>query len=160
MDATEQDISSVLVNTDLFMGLSTSQLEPFVRMATFGPLRAGELIFAARESCSAIYVLKRGMASVELQLTDGIYDVAELSGPGKALGWSCLGQTGTYTVSARALMASETIALPVPLVLAQVRESRDVKVSLQHNIDTNMVHRPEGSSISNITRTAAEESVE
>jgi CRP/FNR family transcriptional regulator len=100
----------------LLEGLPRDELESLASVSTRRSLADGEVLFEHGQPATDLYVLVKG--GLILRTGDGGRSViVDSLGPGGLVGWSALRESATRLSTARAVGASELIAIPVDEVI-------------------------------------------
>lgn len=97
---TFEDQLHFLAKSDLFGGLLPDQLQKVVPLIEARYIKPNQTLFRAGEPASEVFVVRKGLVSVEIHLK-GVTSVVDTCGPGMVVGWSALRENATYLSSAR-----------------------------------------------------------
>jgi CRP/FNR family transcriptional regulator, cyclic AMP receptor protein len=115
MDGTP--ISELLAGSELFEGFGPEELEELAGAAEVRSLRRNEVVFNALDKAEHLYLVERGRIVIAIASPDGRESVMALMEPGDLFGeMGLFVGDSTRVASARALEASELVAVPYPPV--------------------------------------------
>ncbi len=100
---------------ELLKGLSDDEAERVVALGARMQLDAGSELFGLGDAAESIFLVTRGCLALTLPMQVGGHGeevLVEERWPGQAIGWSALIPPHRFTLSAKALLDSEVLALP------------------------------------------------
>jgi CRP/FNR family transcriptional regulator, cyclic AMP receptor protein len=115
--------ASELAGMDLFDSFTDDELASVASTADIRVLRRGDVLFTEGSAPTELFVVRRGRVAIANRSIDGRESVVALMEPGSAFGEMGLFLDEGRTAEARALEASEVVAVPY-LAVRRVYESR------------------------------------
>jgi CRP/FNR family cyclic AMP-dependent transcriptional regulator len=106
-------MDELLRNSEMFQGLSDSEIQCFRAIARNQALRAGEYLFLLGDTADQLYVVITGKVDLcfPMPLRGIVRDISvESIGAGNTLGWSALVKPYRFTLSARVIEPGEALA--------------------------------------------------
>lgn len=108
-------IKEVLAISELFKGLSDEELEKVAALGREEIYEAGTVIFTEGSVAEDFYILDEGKVALEMSLTPtpgvGRRVTVDTLTRGQSFGWSAVGGTPVYTMSARCVEPIRVIAI-------------------------------------------------
>ena len=108
-------IKQVLAMSELFKGLSDEELEKVAALGREEIYEAGTVIFTEGSVAEDFYILDEGKVALEMSLTPtpgmGRRVAVDTMTKGQSFGWSAIGGTPVYTMSARCIEPIRVIAI-------------------------------------------------
>lgn len=105
-------IADLLAGAGLFQGFDAVALAELATAAEVRSLRRNDVIFAEDEPATELFVVQSGRIAIATSSLDGRESVIALMEPGDLFGEMPLFDGGTRSAGARALEASELVAVP------------------------------------------------
>jgi len=124
-----------LKSSELFRGLSPSNLEKVASLCRSGSYRPNTTIFKEGDEAVNLYILTGGQVALEMDVRPvpsrpAIPTAVEVCPKGQILGWSALVEPYTYTLSARCMTNCTVLAIKGDIL----RKLMDDDVSLGYEL--------------------------
>ncbi|HLI63793.1 MAG TPA: cyclic nucleotide-binding domain-containing protein [Terriglobales bacterium] len=129
---------------ELLNGLSPAEIEQVMALGARELVPSGSWLFRLGDPADRIFLLERGRIRLTLpmQLRGGDEEILiEENAPGQTVGWSALIPPHRFTLSARAPLETEVIALPRTALREFFERSPQVAYKMSFNLCIIVGHR-------------------
>jgi CRP-like cAMP-binding protein len=125
------------VSSDLLHGLAPADAEAILALGEPLQLSTGDTLFRLGAEADRLYLVLRGRIALSLPMQ--VYDderevLVEERQSGQAIGWSALVPPHRFTLSARAVVESEVLALPREPLLALFATRPDLGYAVMRSV--------------------------
>ncbi|MDP2719265.1 MAG: cyclic nucleotide-binding domain-containing protein [Dehalococcoidia bacterium] len=116
-----------LKESEIFRGLSESQLQKIAAIAGEKSYPAGSILFKEGSQARNLYIVEEGKVALEMKINMGGNQPARLATvdaltKGEALGWSSLIDPHVFTLSALCMDASKLVTIDSPKLLEILKQ--------------------------------------
>jgi len=123
-------IKEVLTRSELFKGLSDEDLEKVAALGREEVCGAGTVIFTEGSVAEDFYILNEGKVALDMSLTPtpgvGRRVTVDTMINGQSFGWSAVGGTPVYTMSARCVGPIKVVAIDGKRLQSLLQENPDM----------------------------------
>lgn len=122
---------------DLLTGLTDAQARAVSALGTSRRVAPGDTIFTLGEPADTVFIIERGCVALTLPMQVREREepvLLEERGPAQALGWSALTAPHTFTLTARALIETDVLALTRESLLAHLDAHPEVGYVVMRNV--------------------------
>ena len=127
-------IKEVLANSELFRGLTGEELEKVAALARVEVHEMGATLFTEGSAAEDLYIIEIGRVAMDMSLSPtpgvGKQTTVETLTKGQIFGWSAVGGTPVYIMTARAVQPVRLIAINGRRLHSLLDENRNMGYSV------------------------------
>lgn len=123
-------INEVLASSDLFKGIPDEALIKIAALAQVESHEAGAILFTEGSAARDVYIIEEGRVAMDLSLSPtpgvGKQTTVETLSNGQSCGWSAVGGTAVYSMTARCTEPVRVIAINGERLRSLLDENPDI----------------------------------
>jgi len=131
-------IKEVLASSDLFKGIADEGLKKIAALAQAESYEVGAILFTEGSATRDVYIIKEGRVALDLSLSPtpgvGKQTTVETLSNGQICGWSAVGGTAVYSMTARCTEPVRMIAINGERLRSLLDENPNIGYRVMENM--------------------------